>query len=166
MNCHIPSQLLRYSFAKVHKYFYYTWHDLALLKMKSSLDDVHFIKHRNRHFTSPSFVIVSLIVSGPICYQNQCPESASGFPSRLTYSWFGALALTGFRRSLTESDLWALNPQDSSKEVVPRFDKFWERTLNKQEMWVDYIYVLLLARNIHLNSYILKSQNIHGSLQA
>ncbi|XP_045495078.1 multidrug resistance-associated protein 1 isoform X3 [Colias croceus] len=65
--------------------------------------------------------------------KNQCPESASGFPSRLTFSWFDPLALTGFRRSLTESDLWALNPEDSSKEVVPRFDKFWERTLRKRE---------------------------------
>ncbi|CAH2234392.1 jg21196 [Pararge aegeria aegeria] len=65
--------------------------------------------------------------------KNQCPESASGFPSRLTFSWFDPLALTGFRRSLTESDLWALNPPDSSKEVVPKFDKFWERTLKKRE---------------------------------
>ncbi|XP_059046549.1 multidrug resistance-associated protein 1 isoform X1 [Achroia grisella] len=65
--------------------------------------------------------------------KNQCPESASGFPSRLTFSWFDPLALTGFRRSLTENDLWALNPPDSSTEVVPRFDKFWERSLTKRE---------------------------------
>ncbi|KAM3964279.1 multidrug-Resistance like Protein 1 [Aphomia sociella] len=65
--------------------------------------------------------------------KNQCPESAAGFPSRLTFSWFDPLALTGFRRSLTESDLWALNPPDSSTEVVPRFDKFWERSLKKRE---------------------------------
>ncbi|CAH0750174.1 unnamed protein product [Diatraea saccharalis] len=64
--------------------------------------------------------------------KNQCPENASGFPSRLTFSWFDPLALTGFRRDLTENDLWALNPQDSSKEVVPRFDKFWERSLKKR----------------------------------
>ncbi|CAH2076223.1 unnamed protein product, partial [Iphiclides podalirius] len=66
--------------------------------------------------------------------KNQCPESAAGFPSRLTFSWFDPLALTGFRRSLTEADLWALNPPDSSKEVVPRFDKFWGRTLQKREI--------------------------------
>ncbi|XP_031762816.2 multidrug resistance-associated protein 1 isoform X5 [Galleria mellonella] len=65
--------------------------------------------------------------------KNQCPESASGFPSRLTFSWFDPLALTGFRRSLTDNDLWALNPPDSSIEVVPRFDKFWERSLMKRE---------------------------------
>nr|QCO93576.1 ATP-binding cassette subfamily C member 5 [Chilo suppressalis] len=65
--------------------------------------------------------------------KNQCPENASGFPSRLTFSWFDPLALTGFRRNLTENDLWALNPQDSSREVVPRFDKFWERSLKKRE---------------------------------
>ncbi|XP_047989436.1 multidrug resistance-associated protein 1 isoform X3 [Leguminivora glycinivorella] len=66
--------------------------------------------------------------------KNQCPESASGFPSRLTFSWFDPLALTGFRRSLTEGDLWALKPPDSSKEVVPKFDKFWERSVRKMEV--------------------------------
>ncbi|XP_026315311.1 multidrug resistance-associated protein 1-like isoform X2 [Hyposmocoma kahamanoa] len=65
--------------------------------------------------------------------KNPCPESASGFPSRLTFSWFDPLAITGFRRSLTESDLWALNPPDSSKEVVPRFEKYWHSTLEKRE---------------------------------
>ncbi|XP_063822466.1 multidrug resistance-associated protein 1 isoform X1 [Ostrinia nubilalis] len=71
----------------------------------------------------------------PYSYEkNQCPESASGFPSRLTFSWFDPLALTGFRRSLTEGDLWSLNPQDSSKEVVPKFDKFWHRSLKKREI--------------------------------
>ncbi|XP_013177998.1 PREDICTED: multidrug resistance-associated protein 1 isoform X1 [Papilio xuthus] len=66
--------------------------------------------------------------------KNQCPEGAAGFPSRLTFSWFDPLAITGFRRSLTESDLWALNPPDSSKEVVPRFDKYWARILQKREI--------------------------------
>ncbi|KAL0880786.1 hypothetical protein ABMA27_001981 [Loxostege sticticalis] len=71
----------------------------------------------------------------PYTYEkNQCPESASGFPSRLTFSWFDPLALTGFRRTLTENDLWSLNPQDSSKEVVPKFDKYWERSLKKREI--------------------------------
>nr|XP_012546135.1 multidrug resistance-associated protein 1 isoform X4 [Bombyx mori] len=71
----------------------------------------------------------------PYKYQkNQCPENAAGFPSRLTFSWFDPLALTGFRRSLVENDLWALNPPDSSKECVPKFDKFWERSLKKREL--------------------------------
>ncbi|XP_047509490.1 multidrug resistance-associated protein 1 isoform X4 [Pieris napi] len=65
--------------------------------------------------------------------KNQCPEAASGYPSRLTFSWFDPLALTGFKRSLVESDLWALNPQDSSEEIVPRFAKFWERALKKRD---------------------------------
>ncbi|XP_053612783.1 multidrug resistance-associated protein 1 isoform X6 [Plodia interpunctella] len=65
--------------------------------------------------------------------KNQCPESAAGFPSRLTFSWFDPLALTGFRRTLTEHDLWALNPPDSTAEVVPRFDKFWQKSLRKRE---------------------------------
>ncbi|XP_045485372.1 multidrug resistance-associated protein 1 isoform X2 [Pieris rapae] len=65
--------------------------------------------------------------------KNQCPETASGYPSRLTFSWFDPLALTGFKRSLVESDLWALNPQDSSEEIVPRFAKYWDRALKKRD---------------------------------
>ncbi|CAB3223722.1 unnamed protein product [Arctia plantaginis] len=73
--------------------------------------------------------------NSPYKYEkNQCPEKASGFPSRLTFSWFDPLALTGFKRSLTEDDLWALNPPDSSTEVVPKFDKYWERSLQKREI--------------------------------
>ncbi|KAJ8721589.1 hypothetical protein PYW07_002364 [Mythimna separata] len=63
----------------------------------------------------------------------QSPENKAGFPSRLTFSWFDSLALTGFRRSLNIEDLWPLNPQLSSKEAVPRFEKFWHRSLRKNE---------------------------------
>lgn len=78
------------------------------------------------------FIVMKIVIV--VVIQNLCPENASGFPSRLTFSWFDPLAITGFRRSLTEDDLWALNPQDSSKEVVPKFDKFWEKSLKKREM--------------------------------
>lgn len=28
-------------------------------------------------------------------------------------------------------DLWSLNPEDSSGEVVPLFDKYWKKSLEK-----------------------------------
>ncbi|XP_026732665.1 multidrug resistance-associated protein 1-like isoform X2 [Trichoplusia ni] len=64
----------------------------------------------------------------------QSPEKTSGFPSKLTFSWFDPLAFTGYRRTLTKEDLWPLHPQLMSKEVVPKFNKFWQKSLKKQEV--------------------------------
>ncbi|XP_063893502.1 multidrug resistance-associated protein 1 [Helicoverpa armigera] len=70
----------------------------------------------------------------PYTYEKvQSPENSAGVPSRLTFSWFDPLALTGFRRSLTEEDIWPLHPQLTSKEAVPRFEKFWQRASNKRD---------------------------------
>lgn len=55
----------------------------------------------------------------------------ASYPSRVLFSWFNALAWTGYRRPLETSDLWNMNYEDSSREVVPIFDKHWERSLIK-----------------------------------
>lgn len=65
--------------------------------------------------------------------KRKSPEVSSGFPSRLTFSWFDPVAITGFRRALTEEDLWPLNPQMVSKEAVARFEKFWHRAYQKRK---------------------------------
>jgi ATP-binding cassette subfamily C (CFTR/MRP) protein 1 len=51
--------------------------------------------------------------------------------SKLFFAWFDALAWRGFRKPLETKDLWNMNPEDTSKEVVPLFDKYWEETLRK-----------------------------------
>lgn len=61
-----------------------------------------------------------------------CPEKASGYLSRLTFSWFDRTIYTGFRRTLGEKDMWALNPPELSKEVVPIFDKYWKKACRKK----------------------------------
>ncbi|KAH9635556.1 hypothetical protein HF086_003170 [Spodoptera exigua] len=62
----------------------------------------------------------------------QSPEKRSAVPSELTFSWFDPLVLTGFRRTLKEEDLWPLNPELTSKEVVPRFEKQWQKASQKR----------------------------------
>jgi len=54
------------------------------------------------------------------------PETSSPFPSIITFSWFDSLASTGYKRSLTTSDLWQLNPRDQSATVAPIFNKNWQ----------------------------------------
>ena len=78
---------------------------------------------------------VYLSVSKTIYFnqQTKSPENRAGFPSRLTFSWFDPLTLTGFKRGLTEDDLWPLNPELSSKEALPRFEKYWQKAVRKRE---------------------------------
>nr|CAD7400512.1 unnamed protein product [Timema poppensis] len=65
--------------------------------------------------------------------ENPCPEQGASFLSKLFFSWFDALAWKGFRKPLETSDLWNMNPEDTSSEVVPMFDKYWEKSKRKSE---------------------------------
>ncbi|XP_055982515.1 ATP-binding cassette sub-family C member 3 [Sorex fumeus] len=58
---------------------------------------------------------------------NPCPEKRAGFLSRLSFWWFTEMAILGYRRPLEEQDLWSLNKEDSSQEVVPKLLKAWEQ---------------------------------------
>nr|CAD7445719.1 unnamed protein product [Timema bartmani] len=60
-------------------------------------------------------------------------KQAAPFPSRLFFSWFDGLVWTGYRRSLEKTDLWGLNPEDLTQEVVPKFCKYWDRTVRSKE---------------------------------
>ncbi|XP_054263384.1 multidrug resistance-associated protein 1 isoform X4 [Macrosteles quadrilineatus] len=61
-----------------------------------------------------------------------CPERASSFPSKLTFSWFTPLAWKGYRVPLEAHDLWHMNFEDTAKEIVPRFDKYWDELVAKK----------------------------------
>ncbi|XP_055919617.1 multidrug resistance-associated protein 1-like isoform X7 [Eupeodes corollae] len=63
--------------------------------------------------------------------KKEIPELSASFLSRITYSWFDKMALKGYRNPLEEKDLWDLRPQESSKEVMPIFAKYWNRNVRK-----------------------------------
>ncbi|CAH1105172.1 unnamed protein product [Psylliodes chrysocephalus] len=65
--------------------------------------------------------------------KHPCPEEGASFLSRLLFSWFDPLAWKGFRKSLETKDLWDINIEDSSRELVPVFEKAWQETLAKCE---------------------------------
>ncbi|XP_059804131.1 ATP-binding cassette sub-family C member 3 isoform X2 [Hypanus sabinus] len=58
---------------------------------------------------------------------NSCPEVDAGFLSRLTFWWFTGMAIRGYRRSLEDKDLWALNHEDKSEVIVPKLLREWEK---------------------------------------
>lgn len=65
-------------------------------------------------------------------FKNPCPEETASFLSRTFFAWFDRLALKGFRKPLEASDLWDMNPEDSCREIVPKFEKHWNRTLRSR----------------------------------
>lgn len=66
-----------------------------------------------------------------ISFQNPSPEITAGFLSSLVYSWFDKLAWKGFKKPLEHSDLWDINPEDTSSEITPIFEKHWQKSLQK-----------------------------------
>uniref|UniRef100_A0A8C4V7Z7 Multidrug resistance-associated protein 1 n=1 Tax=Falco tinnunculus TaxID=100819 RepID=A0A8C4V7Z7_FALTI len=49
---------------------------------------------------------------------NPCPESSASFLSRITFWWITGLMVQGYRRPLEAKDLWSLNKEDKSEEIV------------------------------------------------
>ncbi|KAG8222673.1 hypothetical protein J437_LFUL002555 [Ladona fulva] len=63
--------------------------------------------------------------------KNPCPEKSASFLSRILFSWYDKLSWKGFRKPLETKDLWNINPEDTAKEVVPQFDRYWEKSVKK-----------------------------------
>lgn len=59
------------------------------------------------------------------------PEVGASFLSRIVYHWFNPMVWKGYRKPLEETDLWNINPEDSSNEIVAVFLKYWNRAVGK-----------------------------------
>uniref|UniRef100_A0A914ULD1 ABC transmembrane type-1 domain-containing protein n=1 Tax=Plectus sambesii TaxID=2011161 RepID=A0A914ULD1_9BILA len=62
---------------------------------------------------------------------NPCPELRTSFLNQITFQWFTGLAILGNKRPLESEDLWSLNDHDTSKSVVPDFEKRWLPALRR-----------------------------------
>jgi ATP-binding cassette, subfamily C (CFTR/MRP), member 1 len=51
--------------------------------------------------------------------------------SRLFFGWFDPLAWKGYKDPLQNEDLWEMKPEDTSKEVMPLFMKYWKQSVAK-----------------------------------
>ncbi len=51
------------------------------------------------------------------------PHQTSGFLSRITFWWFTPMILKGYRRPLTENDMYRMNLVNTSKEVLNNFEQ-------------------------------------------
>uniref|UniRef100_A0A5F8HA16 Multidrug resistance-associated protein 1 n=1 Tax=Monodelphis domestica TaxID=13616 RepID=A0A5F8HA16_MONDO len=58
---------------------------------------------------------------------NPCPESGASFLSRITFWWISGLMVQGYKCPLEATDLWSLNREDTSNQVVPVLVKNWKK---------------------------------------
>ncbi|XP_076239794.1 multidrug-Resistance like Protein 1 isoform X1 [Calliopsis andreniformis] len=63
--------------------------------------------------------------------EKPCPEQQASFPSKIFFTWFDSMAWKGFRKPLETTDLWSMNPEDTAKEIVPMFNKYWDKSSQK-----------------------------------
>ncbi|XP_059009907.1 multidrug resistance-associated protein 1 [Mustela lutreola] len=64
---------------------------------------------------------------------NPCPESSASFLSRVTFWWITGLMVHGYRQPLESTDLWSLNKEDTSEQVVPILVKNWKKECAKSK---------------------------------
>lgn len=64
-------------------------------------------------------------------YDNPSPEKSASFLRQLFFQWFDKITWIGWRRPLTEKDMYDINPEDSSKEIVPEFDKHFNASVER-----------------------------------
>ncbi|XP_049760894.1 multidrug resistance-associated protein 1 isoform X2 [Elephas maximus indicus] len=62
---------------------------------------------------------------------NPCPESGASFLSRISFWWITGMMVQGFRQPLKSTDLWSLNKEDTSEQVVPVLVKNWKKECAK-----------------------------------
>ncbi|TKC44948.1 hypothetical protein EI555_016270 [Monodon monoceros] len=62
---------------------------------------------------------------------NPCPESSASFLSRITFWWITGMMVQGYRQPLESTDLWSLNTEDTSEQVVPVLVKNWKKECAK-----------------------------------
>ncbi|KAK3771211.1 hypothetical protein RRG08_053354 [Elysia crispata] len=63
--------------------------------------------------------------SHEIVWDRTSPEVTASFPSQSFYWWITRTVYTGWKRDLSEGDLFDLHPRDTSDSLVPVFERHW-----------------------------------------
>ncbi|KAF3338928.1 ABC transporter C family member 2-like protein [Carex littledalei] len=73
--------------------------------------------------------------------ENICPERRANIFSRIVFSWMTPLMQQGYKRPITEKDVWKLDTWDQTETLYTRFQQGWIEEVNKPKPW------LLIALN-------------------
>ena len=63
------------------------------------------------------------------------PELGCSVLSRIFFAWFDKTTWTGWKNPLLESSIFDINPENASNEMVPIFDKNFQRSLDSQKRY-------------------------------
>ncbi|KAM9012498.1 multidrug resistance-associated protein 1 isoform 5-T5 [Ara ararauna] len=75
-------------------------------------------------FRAPFFLVGPTVLG---ITMNPCPEFSTSLLSRITFWWITGLMVQGYRRPLEAKDLWSLNKEDKSEEIVPGLATNWAK---------------------------------------
>ncbi|XP_052621477.1 ABC transporter C family member 2 [Lactuca sativa] len=65
-----------------------------------------------------------------------CPERRTNIISSIFFSWMNPLMLLGYKRPLTEKDIWKLDTWDQTETLNSKFQIYWEEELRKPKPWL------------------------------
>lgn len=63
--------------------------------------------------------------------KNPSPEPRTSFLNKIFFHWFTYTTWIGFRRPLTENDIFDINPENTCRELIPPFDKYFAESIEK-----------------------------------
>ncbi|KAJ8313000.1 hypothetical protein KUTeg_010373, partial [Tegillarca granosa] len=62
--------------------------------------------------------------------KNPCPERKASVLNKLYFWWMNSIVFKAYKTRLYEDDLWSLNPKDQSVNIIPDFDRRWNKELD------------------------------------
>ncbi|GAA5929198.1 hypothetical protein JCM1841_006231 [Sporobolomyces salmonicolor] len=62
---------------------------------------------------------------GEVWEQPECPRLTANIFQRLTFSWMTPMMKMGYKKFLTEEDLWSLPPDDTAHALSERLERTW-----------------------------------------
>ncbi|KAL7026259.1 hypothetical protein ACKWTF_013819 [Chironomus riparius] len=65
-------------------------------------------------------------------YANPSPELKAGALNLFFFQWFSPTTWKGFKRPLIEDDIYDVNPDYASNEVIPEFDNYFQQSIEKE----------------------------------
>ncbi|VAH36673.1 unnamed protein product [Triticum turgidum subsp. durum] len=65
-----------------------------------------------------------------------CPERHANIFSRIFFSWMTPLMQQGYKRPITDSDIWKLDDWDETETLYNRFQECWNKELQKPKPWL------------------------------
>ncbi|KAF3325693.1 ABC transporter C family member 2-like protein [Carex littledalei] len=68
--------------------------------------------------------------------ENICPERHASIFSKILFSWMTPLMQQGYKRPITEKDVWKLDTWDQTETLYTRFQQCWIEETQKPKPWL------------------------------